>query len=177
LERSQVLRLNERILELEKENEALKKRLSLARGVPAEVFIADLAGGERTKGYKDRYDVITKSGLRIEVKQSHLNSPGSTKTKRWNWDRLLGLNATKKYDLLALVGDKDHRYEAQYPELEYVCFLVPRRDVDTIKSNGNCIALNTNLKTARACKSQVLIRYLVRSREHFTELIARAAVS
>ena len=173
----EILRLNERILELEKENEALKKRLRFARGVPAEIFVAELADGVRTTGYKDRYDVTTKSGLRIEVKQSHLNSPGSAKTKRWNWDRLLGLNETKKYDFLALVGEKDLRYEAQYPKLEYVCFLVPRRDVDTIKSTGNCIALNTNLETARAYKSRALISYLVRSREHFTELIARAAVS
>lgn len=76
------------------------------------------------------------------------------------------------------MGEKDQRYEAQYPpDLPYVCFLVPRLDVDTIKSTGNCVALNTNLATARAYKSEALKRYLVRSREHFTELIAGAAVS
>jgi hypothetical protein len=129
-------------------------------------------------GYKDGHDVTTRSGHRLEVKLSHLNSPTSSSTLRWNWERPLGRNETKEYDFLVLVGEKDPRYEAQYPTgLPYVCFMVPKREVNTIKSIGNCIALNTNLATVRAYKSKVLRRYLVRSREHFTELLARPAVS
>ena len=80
------------------------------------------------------------------------------------------------------MGEKDPRYEAQYPpNLPWVCFVVPRGDVDTIKT-GNCVGLNTNLTTVEANKSKVLKRYLARSpedfnEEHFKELLASAAVS
>jgi hypothetical protein len=171
----EILRLRERIRVLEEENEVLKKRLSGARGVPAEIFVAELTDGKRTR-YKDRHDVTTKSGQRLEVKQSHLNAPGPSNTRRWNWDRLLGLNETKEYDFLVLMGDKDPRFDAQYPaDLPWVCFLVPRRDVGNIRSRSNCVALNTNLATARAYKARVLKRYLVRSREHFTTVLENAA--
>jgi hypothetical protein len=172
---AEILRLKERIFKLEKENAALKKRLDFARGVPAEDFIAELTRGKRSR-YKDGHDVTTKGGYRLEVKSSNLHSPSSSKTLRWTWDNLLGLHETKQYDFLVLVGEKDPRYEEQYPEMPYVCFLVPRRDVDTINSTGDCVALNTNLATAKAPKSNALKRYLVRSREHFLELIAGAAV-
>ncbi len=123
----EILRLRDRVLELEKENEDLKKTLNFARGVPAEIFVAELTGGVRG-GYKDGHDVTTNSGHRLEVKLSHLNRPNSSKILRWNWDRLLGLNETKEYDFLVLMGEKDPRYEAQYPGLPYVCFSVPRRN-------------------------------------------------
>jgi len=168
-------RFKKRIVELERENDelkqendALRSRINFARGVPAEELIAKLTDGKRT-GYKDRHDVTTRSGHRLEVKLSHLNNPSSSRTGRWNWDRLLGLNETKKYDFLVLMGVKDPRYHAQYPDLDYVIFLVPRGDVDSIKSRGNCVAPNTNLGTARAQKAIVLKRYLVRSPERFTE--------
>lgn len=74
----EILRLKKRILELKEENEALKKRLNFARGVPAEACVAELTDGKRT-AYKDRHDVTTKSGHRLEVKLSHLNSPSSSK--------------------------------------------------------------------------------------------------
>jgi hypothetical protein len=172
-----ILRLKKRTSELEQENEALKKRLDFARGGPAEKFVAELTGGELTR-YKDRHDVTTKSGHRLEVKLSHLNRPASSKTKRWNWDRILGLNETKEYDFLVLTGEKDERYKEQYPPcLPYVFFLVPRRDVPAIMGAGNCVALNTNLNTARANKAEVLKRYLVRSPERFREFAANAAVA
>lgn len=166
----EILTLKKRIFELEEENEALKKKLRFARGVPAEDFVAALTSGVRTR-YKDGHDVTTKRGYRLEVKMSHLNCPGSSKTRRWNWDRLFGLNETKEYDFLVLVGDKDPRYDSQYPpDLEYVCFVIPRNEVDTIKSSGNCVALNTNLTTARAPKARILKRYLVASPEYFSTL-------
>jgi hypothetical protein len=172
----EIMRLKERICKLEEDNKALKKKLDSARGVPAEDFIAELTHGQRSR-YKDGHDITTEGGHRLEVKSSSLHSPSSSKTLRWTWDNLLGLHQTKQYDFLVLVGEKDPRYEEQYPELPYVCFLVPKRDVDTINSDGDCVALNTNLATAKAAKSNVLKRYLVHSREHFLELIADAAAS
>ena len=80
----EILRLKERIFELEEANEALKKRLDFARGVPAEDFVAELTHGVRDAGYKAGYDVTTEGGHHLEVKQSKLNHPGSSKLARWN---------------------------------------------------------------------------------------------
>ena len=131
--------------------------------------MATMTGGTRTKGYKDLYDVITKKGNRIEVKLSKVHEYKHTLTKRWTWDRLLG---PKKYDYLVLAGEKDARWPELYPpELEYVFFVVPQSAVKDINSGGDCVALNTNFKTARAPKAKVLIdRYLVRSQEQFKNL-------
>jgi hypothetical protein len=57
----EALRLRERIRVLEEENEVLKKKLDLTRGVPAEIFVADLTEGNRTR-YKDRHDVTDMVG-------------------------------------------------------------------------------------------------------------------
>jgi hypothetical protein len=173
----EILRLRDRILVLENENEVLKRKLNFMRGVPAEMFVAGLTEGKRTR-YKDRHDVTATGGQRLEVKSSHLNLQERTKTKRWNWDRLLGLNETKEYDFLVLLGEKDPRFEEQYPaDLPYVCFLVPRCDVNNIRNGGNCVALNTNLTTARSVKAQVLKRYLIRTPDQFTNVLSEAAAA
>src|ERR1022692_1305274 len=83
----EILTLKKRIFDLEEENEALKKRLDFARGVPAEDFVAELTHGVRA-GYKDGHDVTTEGGHRLEVKLSRLNHPGSSRTLRWTWDNL-----------------------------------------------------------------------------------------
>ncbi|HXZ12222.1 MAG TPA: hypothetical protein VEG64_07500 [Candidatus Sulfotelmatobacter sp.] len=165
----EILNLKRRILELEAENEELKKKLDRARGVPAEVLVAKMTGGTRTGGYKDSHDVTTRKRNRIEVKLSKVHEYTDTKTKRWTWDRILG---PKEYDYLVLAGEKDGRWSETYPpDLEYVFFLVPRSAVQDINSRGDCVALNTNLKTARAPKARLLIdRYLVRSEEQFKNL-------
>ncbi len=84
-----------RIRDLEEETEELKKRRDRARGVPAEVLVAQMAGGKRTGVYKGLHDVTTKKGNRIEVKLSKVHDYKSTKTKRWVWDNIVG---PKKYD-------------------------------------------------------------------------------
>jgi hypothetical protein len=178
----EILKLKERIRELEEEiaklkgcnrelegeNEELKKSRDRARGVPAEDLVAQMTGGERTKRYKDLYDVKTKKGTRIEVKLSKVHHM-STKTKRWTWNAVLG---PKQYDFLVLAGDRDTRYRERYPpDLDYVFFLIPRSAVEEINSRGDCIALNTNFATARAPKSNILIeRYLVHSQAEFKNL-------
>ncbi len=164
----EILKLKGRIRELEDEIEELKKKLDRARGVPAEVLVAQMTGGERTGGYKDSHDVTTKKGNRIEVKLSKVHGQKSTSTKRWTWDRILG---PKEYDFLVLAGEKDPRCEGYPPDLVYVFFLVPRSDVNDINSAGDCVALNTNFRSARADKAKILIeRYLVRSQEEFKNL-------
>ena len=165
----EIIALKGRIRELEAETEALKRKLERARGVPAEVLVAQMTGGKRTEGYKDLHDVTSPRGSRIEVKLSKVHDLKYTKTKRWTWDRLLG---PKQYDYLVLAGEKDAQWSEEYPaDLVYVFFLVPRSEVNDINSSGDCVALNTNFKTARATKARILIdRYLVRSREQFKAL-------
>ena len=171
-----IRRVDKRIVALEKENVALKKenealneQLAFARGLPAVNYVADLTEGTLTK-YKDRYDVRTKNGNCLEVKWSHLNAPNPSKTRRWNWESILGMNQTKLYDFLVLTGKKDSRYEAQYPiELPWVFFLVPFGDVFKIMSKGYRVALNTNLATSRTYNS-TLRTFLVRSTQQFKNL-------
>jgi len=164
----ETLKLKGRIRELEEENEELKKKFDRARGVPAEVLVAQMTGGKRTERYKDKHDVTTKKGNRIEVKLSKVHAYKSSSTKRWTWDRVLG---PKEYDFLVLVGEKDPRWDGYPPDLVYVFFLVPRSEVNDINSAGDCVALNTNFATARADKAKILIeRYLVRSQDEFKKL-------
>ena len=116
------------------------------------------------------------TGARLEVKYSHLNGPNKSKTKRWNWHSVLGSANNKQYEYLVLVGEKDARYDDQYPgDLPDVFFLVPRSEVDHIKT-GNDIAINTNLATARAPRSLALKHYLVAERDSFTNLLGTVEV-
>src|SRR6202453_2369764 len=106
----EILKLKGCIRELEEENAELKKKLDRARGVPAEVLVAQMTGGKRTGGYKDLHDVTTKKGNRIEVKLSKVHDYKSSKTKRWVWDNVAG---PKEYDFLVLAGEKDPRCEVK----------------------------------------------------------------
>jgi hypothetical protein len=166
----EVQKLRERIRELEEKNEELKTKLDRARGVPAEVLVAQMTGGERTE-YKDRYDVRTQNGNRIEVKLSKVHTYRTTKTKRWTWDSLLG---SKEYDFLVLAGEKDSRCSQLYPpKLVYLFFLIPQSAVSEINSRGDCVSLTTDFSAIRAgnVKARILIeRYLVRSEEEFKKL-------
>jgi hypothetical protein len=158
----------EEILKLKARIRELEEKLDRARGVPAEVLVAQMTGGKRTEGYKALHDVTTEKGSRIEVKLSKVHDYKSSKTKRWVWNNLVG---PKEYDFLILAGEKDPRCERYPPDLEYVFFLIPRSAVNDINSRGDCVALNTNFQTARAGKARVLIdRYLVRSQEEFKKL-------
>jgi hypothetical protein len=176
------IKLSDRIRLLERENALLRKELdflrrtpTLAQGLKGETLVAKLAGGVLT-GYKDPHDVTVTSGARLEVKYSHMNAPNKSATRRWNWHSVLGISNNKKYDYLVLMGEKDPRYDDQYPsELAFVFFLVPRSDVDHIKTGKN-IAINTNLATVRAPRSLALRRHLVMAADRFTNLLRTAAV-
>jgi hypothetical protein len=143
-----------RIRDLEEETEELKKRRDRARGVPAEVLVAQMAGGKRTEGYKDLDDVRTERGNRIEVKFSKVHDSKSSRTKRWTWANVLG---PKQYDFLVLAGEKDPRCKGYPSDLVYVFFVVPRSKVDDIKGKGDSVALSTNFPTAGAGKAKILI--------------------
>jgi hypothetical protein len=177
LRNREIVQLRERIRLLELENARLKEKRdffrrtpTLAQGLKGETLIAKLTHGVQT-GYKDPHDVTVPTGARLEVKYSHLNEPNKFKTKRWNWHSVLGSANNKQYEYLVLVGEKDARYDDQYPaDLSDVFFLVPRSEADHIKT-GTDIAINTNLATTRAPRSLALKRYLVMERDSFTNLL------
>jgi hypothetical protein len=174
--------LSERIRSLEREKALLREELdfllrtpTLAQGLKGETLVATLTGGVRT-GYNAPHDVTVASGARLEVKNSHRNAPNKSATRRWNWNNVLGNSNNKKYDYLVLMGEKDPRYDDQYPaELAFVFFLVPRSDVDHIKT-GKDIAINTNLATVRAHRSLALMRHLVTAADGFTNLLDTASL-
>jgi hypothetical protein len=181
----EIVKLRERIRLLELENARLKEERdffrrtpTLAQGLKGETLIAKLTHGVQT-GYKDPHDVTVPSGARLEVKYSHLNEPNKSKkskTRRWNWHSVLGSANNKEYEYLVLVGEKDARYDDQYPaDLPDVFFLVPRSEVDHIRT-GNDIAINTNLATARAPRSLALKQYLVMAGDRFTNLLGTVEV-
>jgi len=159
-----ILALEKENVALKNENKALKMQIEFARGVPVEELIKEWTEGTRMN-YKDSHDVTTKNDTRLEVKYSKVHTLKDTTTKRWVWDSILGQNETKEFDYLVLAGSKNPRYE--YPDLPYVFFVVPRIAVNGITSRGNCIALNTNLRTVRAPKAAMLWCYLVRSQNEF----------
>jgi hypothetical protein len=85
--------LNERIVMLERENARLRhenellKSDPLARSRAAEILVAKLTEGELTP-YSQSFDVLAKSGQRLEVKYSKVMTPGPSKTRRLNWSKV-----------------------------------------------------------------------------------------
>ncbi|MEF8697781.1 MAG: bZIP transcription factor [Candidatus Accumulibacter sp. UW26] len=161
----EILALEQRILELEAENARLNTELdflkihpTIAQGIKGETLIAQLVDGVVT-AYSDSYDLLTSTGLRIEVKYSKLNHPMKVApTKRWNWGKPLGwLDKGKDYHYLLLIGEKDPRYLDQYPDdTPYVYFLVPLQDVRDVMSQGKTIGgmIQTTTNLAKLEKKQ-----------------------
>jgi hypothetical protein len=59
----------------------------------------------------------------------------TTPTRRWHWKDVFGVNYTKKYDLLCLIGEKDETFDSQYSrDLPCVFFLVPYEHVQALCS-------------------------------------------
>jgi hypothetical protein len=113
----EILALEQRILELEAENARLNRELdflkihpTIAQGIKGETLIGQLVDGVVT-AYADSYDVLTPTGLRIEVKYSKLNHPMKVApTKRWNWGKPLGwLDKGKDYHYLPLRDEAAQR--------------------------------------------------------------------
>jgi hypothetical protein len=114
-------------------------------------------------------------GLPVSFYTAEL-SPNRSKTRRWNWHSVLGSRNNKAYEYLVLIGEKDPQHEEQYPaDLDPVFFLVPRSDVDDIKT-GNDIAINTNLAKVRVERSLALQRHLVTAGDMFTSLLGNVEV-
>lgn len=158
--------LKKQVFELKKELEFLKLHPVFAQGLKGERLIAEMTGGTLTD-FSASHDVETPNGSKIEVKFSKLNSPSNSRTRRWNWSKPLGWkDKGKDFDYLLLVGDKDHRFESQYPDSSpYVFFLIPRAYVEELMSSGGVIGsavqIVTNLQKAKSPKSLLIKKHLV----------------
>jgi len=173
--------IREKLLELEsllaiekEENERLRKEVeflrthpSILQGLKGETIVCALTGGAATK-FAEKYDVLLSNEVTLEVKFSKLNTPvKGAPTKRWNWSKPLGIfDKGKKYDFLVLLGEKDLRFPSQYlDESPYVCFLIPRTEIEVMMTEGKTIGgmlqINTNLQTARAEKSKLIKQHMV----------------
>ena len=163
MQKDEVIQALEKVNEaLRNENKALKRQIEFARGAPVVELIRKWTGGTSTS-YKDRYDVTTKNGTRLEIKYSKVHTLKNS-VRRWTWNNILG---TKEFDYLVLAGVKDQAYE--YPDLPFVLFVVARSVVNDITSGGNCLALNTKLDMDRSNNHKLrrLKPYLVRLRKEF----------
>jgi len=110
--------------------EFLERHEVLRRGLSGERYVNDLVGGAFTQ-YCDGGDIVTESGLVLEIKYSslHIPNPKCPTCKRWTWGRPLGESGNKKYDRLILVGENDARYDCGCSDSPYVVFDVPYTEV------------------------------------------------
>ena len=151
---------------LREELELLKAHPVLQAGLRGEKLICDLVEGTLTS-YAAGYDVAA-GKCKIEVKYSNLGTPvKGRQTRRWSWSKPLGWqDKGKGYDYLVLIGERDDRFPHQYlDDTCYVCFLIPRPNVEKLmfkgKSIGGIIQLTTNFKAVSNKQSRMLLEYMV----------------
>jgi len=162
---AQILRLKKENDELKEELQFLKTFPTLAQGMRGQALVARIEGSVTT-GYGCSYDLVINGGARLEVKNSHVNTPNRSSTRRWSWSNLLGSPKKRKdYDFLVLIGKRDERFSYYQDNSPYVFFLLPHREVPNIVTapnapSGMC-TLSTNLDGTRAPKSQLLKNRLV----------------
>lgn len=149
-----VVELRRRIAELEAENADLHERQRVLLGptwvhdgLAGEVIVARAVGGTLTRP-NARYDVLTPSLVRLEVKLATPSRPVRTApTLRWNWNTLFGHDGLKEFDRLILVGLADDRYRHSYadPSSPFVCFDIPFAEVRALMCpRAHGIQLTTN---------------------------------
>jgi len=152
---------------LKAELDFLKLHPVFVAGLKGETLVCDLVGGRLTS-FARGYDI--KAGkYRIEVKFSNLGaSVRGTPGRRWSWSKPLGYkDKGKVYDYLILIGPKDKRYPDQYVDTTpYVCFFIPKSDVESLMfkgaSIGGIIQLTTNFKTVKNEQSKKLLSHMVK---------------
>jgi len=164
----------ERWKQLEDENRRLKAELEFLKmhpvfvaGLKGETLVCDLVGGKLTP-FAESYDIVA-GKYKIEVKYSNLGAPvRGAATRRWSWSKPLGYkNKGKAYDYLVLIGEKDSRFPDQYLDsTSYVCFFIPRSDVEMLMfkgdSVGGIIQLTTNFKSVGNHQSKMLLSHMVK---------------
>lgn len=160
-------KLRRRVAELEQENATLRAKVTffdrtpwMHDGMRIEQIVAELVGGTTTP-VNERFDVLTRGGVRIEVKYSNLNLVDRQRARatRWTWAHILGFDGGKSFDHLILVGDADTRYRASYrdPESPFVFFDVPFCSLqEVVRSTSQMVQITTNPDSVRAAEAIAL---------------------
>lgn len=164
----EVQSLTSRVAELESEVQFLRTHETIAQGMRGENFVSELTSGELT-AYRAGFDVLVGGKTKVEVKFSNLRTPvAGSPTRRWQWFKPLGhQDYGKDYDLLLLMGEKDHRFKDQYLDTSpYVYFLVPRAVVPEMSTidrtnSASVISMSSNFSRQTAPKGKLLLKYLV----------------
>jgi hypothetical protein len=165
---NEVTELRRRIAELELENADLRAQTASVKasswvgvGNRGEEYVAKLIGGKMTR-VSEHYDVLTKNGIRMEVKTSTLNlAVESSTTRRWTWTLSPGFATCKHFDCLILVGDVDPRFRDFYRErrASYILFDVPYEALlAVVRHTSSMVQLSTNPKTARTAVAKALYK-------------------
>jgi len=171
---------------LEKEIGLLKRKLKhftttskSAKGRRAELWIlSQIRGGALTENGAAS-DICLRNGKKIEVKYSSLTTPVKhSKTRRWNWDRVLGNSRKKDWNYLILVGEKDdihYRYEED--NSPFVYFLFNKRTIKSVITPGNPsghIALTLNPKSSERSKRILKYRMTAKEIEKFLKQLSKS---
>jgi len=146
----------------------LRTHFTLAQGMRGETIIRRLTSGTLAAKYAQTFDLKVGDEVNVEIKFSKLNTPvPGMPTRRWNWSKPLGWkDKGKDFHFLVLVGEKDWRYAAQYPDSSpYVFFVIPKQHVPSVCTRGDTIGANvqilTNLAVAQSAASLALKQHLV----------------
>jgi hypothetical protein len=152
---------------LKNELDCIKKHPVLLAGIKGEKLVCDLVGGKLT-AFGKSFD-LTAGKCKIEVKYSNLGiAVQGSATRRWSWSKPLGWkDKGKDYHYLILLGEKDDRFPDQYLDTTpYVCFFIPRADVETLMfkgaSIGGIIQLTTHFRSVENQQSKLLLSHMVK---------------
>lgn len=116
-----------------KMSEKIRFLESLHHGKLSEYLVADLTKGRVIRRYTESYDVVTPSGLRLQVKSCRLQPH----LRRWTFSNVLG-----DYDLLILVGTRDNRFRQQYlDDGEHVYWMIERAQVPLLACKSGHIGI------------------------------------
>ncbi|MFA6111815.1 MAG: hypothetical protein WDA75_23890 [Candidatus Latescibacterota bacterium] len=150
---ARIVRLQERVAELEQENEALRNRIALDEQEPREqagflaerllaTLIANVAGEECMDWQQ-----------RLQAKYSALSiSVHGRPTKRWVWNYIGVFGPGQRRKTHVLIGDTDERFRDFYrdPISKYVLFALPTLTAIRLAAgNTRSFTLTTNPCTVR----------------------------
>jgi len=123
----------------------LEARRPHAAGRKGEAYLASLLGVHPTSP-NCPYDILTPTGLRLEVKTSRLNVHQHANGSHWGWTKPLGEDGDKDYDRLILLAQPNPDcidYYAQ-PFVRYVIFDIPFSEVTAFLNKRRDIFLGSN---------------------------------
>jgi hypothetical protein len=145
------------------ERDKLRALQPFKSGLNGEKYIAEILQAKVTIT-NSRHDVETRSGLRLEVKLSHVNTPVQGKrTRRWAWSGILGNDGHKIYDRLILLGVIDDRHISDYESGsdKFIIFDIPYADVSRLLKKPSYLSITTRPHTIQSKVAKAIFQYQI----------------